>query len=724
MGPSIHLVVLVGLLNVLVLSGLLLYASNAYVMVALHWRHRRDPESVPPAPHPWPAVTVQLPLYNERYVAVRLLEAAGRLDYPANQLEIQVLDDSTDDTPALVAEAAERLRARGLTVAHLRRDVRSGYKAGALEAGLQIAQGEFVAIFDADFVPPPGFLRETLAHFGPRVAAVQARWGHLNRSFSALTVAQSLGIDGHFGVEQPARARSGLFLNFNGTAGVWRAAAIRDAGGWAHDTLTEDLNLSYRAQLRGWRIVYRPEIVCPAELPVLVSGFKSQQRRWAKGSIQTAIKLLPALWRAPLPVWTRYQGTLHLTYYLIHPLLLASVLLALPTWALHAGGAHSAAGAWRGVVFSLATLGPTLLLAYAQCGLGAGRLRRLCQLPTLLVIGVGVALSTSLAVLSVARKAGQTFERTPKFGITRASDSWRGKTYAEGSARDGLAELGLGVYCVAATWLLVADGQWAVTPILSLYSLGFLVVGGLTVMQTHGAAGARALAARRRAPMRTAVLGLVLLAPVEATAIESRETLVAVGERLWVHSPDARNPVACATCHFDVEAVRGWARSFPKFRALPPPEARVMTLLQATAEAVVRHYRLSDPLAAATALTAYLTALGGDEPLTPGRSPGQPAFPSRLQALAASVRRGEGDFRSRCGACHEPGRVAPRLRGFPRARAGEAESLETYLEAHVSGPSRLGWSDAVTADLVAFLANVLAGGSPEAARSTLGEELR
>src|ERR671930_1944350 len=267
----------------------------------------------PEPPAEWPSVTVQLPLYNERYVARRVLEAVGRLDYPRDRLEIQVLDDSTDDTRVIVAEAASQLRARGLTVVHLHRRERTGFKAGALAAGLKEARGEFLAIFDADAVPEPDFLRKTIPHFTEAwLAVVQTRWGHLNREFSLLTVAQALGIDGHFAVEQSARFWGNLLLNFNGTAGVWRKAAIEDAGGWTHDTLTEDLDLSYRAQLRGWRIVYVSNLIAPAEVPVEMNAFKSQQHRWAKGSIQTARKLLPEIVKAPLPLWTKYQAFVHL----------------------------------------------------------------------------------------------------------------------------------------------------------------------------------------------------------------------------------------------------------------------------------------------------------------------------------------------------------------------------------------------------------------------------
>ncbi len=695
------------LLNLLVLCGLLLYASNAYVMVALHWRHRRDPQPVPPLPERLPTVTVQLPVFNERYVAARLLEAVGRLDYPADRLEVQALDDSTDDTPEFVAAAAERLRARGLEVVHLRRHVRTGFKAGALAEGLRLAHGEFIAIFDADFVPPPDFLRATLRHFAPGIAVVQTRWGHLNRSFSALTIAQSFGIDGHFGVEQTARARSGLLLNFNGTAGVWRRAAILDAGGWTHDTLTEDLDLSYRAQLRGWRIAYRPEIVCPAELPVVISGFKSQQCRWAKGSIQTAGKLLPAVWVSSLPLWKKYQATLHLTYYLIHPLMLFGVLLALPMRALGELSSESAAPAWVGAVFLLATLGPATMLVYAQRALDPRWWRRVWQLPSIMVVGVGVALSTSLAVLGAFVGSGREFVRTPKFGITGASGSWRGKAYAGGSPWNGLAELVLGGYCAFATWLFFSDGQYAVAPFLALYALGFLTVGGLTVSQSHVFAPIRARAARGRAPVGASAFLLALMAPAVAGAGAGRAALVEEGERWWMQSPDPANPVACATCHFDSDIVRHWAPSFPKFKPLPPPAARVMTLLQANAEAVERHYRLAEPLPVATAITAYLTTLASDLPLSPGISAGQPGFPARVRALVASVRRGEREFQVRCGACHDARGVAPALRAFPRMRAGRGEALERFLETHRTSSPRLGWDGQPMADLLSYLASRL-----------------
>jgi cellulose synthase/poly-beta-1,6-N-acetylglucosamine synthase-like glycosyltransferase len=480
---------LAGAIGAVAVVGLFVYGINAYVMVGLHWWHRRRPSPAPPPPADWPAVTVQLPIYNERYVARRLLSAVGGLDYPADRLEIQILDDSTDDTAAIVADAAGALAARGLTVAHIHRHDRSGFKAGALAAGLKEARGEFIAIFDADFVPPPDFLRTTVPHFAdPRVAVVQTRWGHLNRDFSLLTIAQALGIDGHFGVEQAARCASNLFLNFNGTAGVWRRAAIEDAGGWTHDTLTEDLDLSYRAQLRGWRIAYRPEVVCPAELPALVTGFKSQQRRWAKGSIQTALKILPHVLRAPVSLWVKYQAAVHLTYYMIHPLMLTVLLLSIPLLAVPELALPKLLAPAVSAAFALAALGPACMLAYAQRAVDPRWPRRLWQLPAIMVIGVGMAWSTSLAVLGAFRGRDLTFLRTPKFGIGPGGGEWRGRAYVERRAQLGLAEIAIGLYSALGTVLVWHHGEYGVVPFLFLYTCGFVTVGILTLLHTAPAA--------------------------------------------------------------------------------------------------------------------------------------------------------------------------------------------------------------------------------------------
>jgi cellulose synthase/poly-beta-1,6-N-acetylglucosamine synthase-like glycosyltransferase len=479
--------VIVDVLYLLALGGLFVYGLNAYVMLAIHWWNgRRRPElKTPEPPGVWPMVTVQLPLYNERYVARRLLEAVGALDYPIDRLEIQLLDDSTDETTDILLDGARQLRARGLTVTHHWREVRTGFKAGALAAGLAEACGEFVAIFDADFVPPPDFLQKTIPHFADyQTAVVQARWGHLNRDFSFLTRAQSFGIDAHFGVEQSARSWGHLFLNFNGTAGVWRKAAIDDAGGWASDTVTEDLDLSYRAQLRGWRIRYMPHLACPAELPVLVTGFKSQQRRWAKGSIQTALKLLPAVLRAPQPLWVKYQAVIHLTSYMIHPFMLTVALLSIPVFELR-GQALSTPFLWGvGLACSLVTFGPISLLVYAQYVLYPQWWRRIWQLPFLMPIGIGVALSTSLAIVGAFRGKDREFIRTPKFGIESAGDTWEGKAYVERRPWDGVLELGLGAGSTYIIWHAWQHEQYGMLPFFVLYTAGFLVVGVLTILHS------------------------------------------------------------------------------------------------------------------------------------------------------------------------------------------------------------------------------------------------
>ncbi len=708
-----------GLLYASALLGLVLYGLNAYVMIALHWSTRRRARQATPPPDPpvWPLVTVQLPLYNERYVAGRLLEAAAALDYPADRLEIQVLDDSTDDTVTIVAETAERLRARGVQVVHIRRPERTGFKAGALAVGLAAARGEFVAIFDADFVPPSDFLRRTIPHFAAaRVAVVQARWGHLNRDFSFLTVAQSLGIDGHFGVEQAARSRNRLLLNFNGTAGVWRRTAIEDAGGWAHDTLTEDLDLSYRAQLRGWGIVYLPDLVCPAELPVVISGFKSQQRRWAKGSIQTARKLLPRVLKSRLSLWVKYQAFLHLTYYMIHPLMLVVVLLSAPVLAVGVGARPVVTLGLASVAVLLANIGPACMLVYAQIVLPESGWRRALRLPNLMVIGVGVAWSTSLAVLAAFWGRDLHFVRTPKFGVGPRGGQWRGTLYAAARPWGGLVELALGLYCAWTAWLVSAHGLYGVLPFMLLYTTGFLTVGVLTV--------SHAIPRRQGGVLVLAILAGAL-APGTAAAVEESgpRALVTEGEAWWTRSPDPTNPVACATCHYDPTATRGWAASFPKVKPLPPPDTRVMTLLQANAEAIARHYRLPDVLRAATAITAYLTTLGADLPISPGISAGQPVFPERIRQLRASVRRGESAFDARCGGCHQPAPIALATRLFPRVSPRGPQSFEAFVLSHRAVGRPLDWAGQEMADLVAYLAAQLAG-RPQATNTARAEAAR
>src|SRR5712691_5770650 len=297
-----------------VLIILAVYGWHRYYLVFLYMRNRdREPRPGPQL-DPLPVVTVQLPLYNEMYVADRLIDAVCRIEYPRELLEIQVLDDSTDETRSIAELAVRRFAAQGIDIKYFHRTARTGYKAGALEAGLKVARGEFIGIFDADFIPTPDFLTRLIPHFrDPKIGMVQARWGHINEDYSLLTKIQAILLDGHFILEHGGRNRGGRFFNFNGTAGVWRRTAIEEAGGWQHDTLTEDLDLSYRAQLAGWEFVFVPGLIAPAEVPVEMNAFKSQQHRWAKGSIQTCRKLLPRILRSNLPWGVKAEAFFHLT---------------------------------------------------------------------------------------------------------------------------------------------------------------------------------------------------------------------------------------------------------------------------------------------------------------------------------------------------------------------------------------------------------------------------
>jgi cellulose synthase/poly-beta-1,6-N-acetylglucosamine synthase-like glycosyltransferase len=479
------------LLHGLAACGLFLYGMNCYVLLFLHrraWQKVLQHETAvqqawEASPPPYPRVTVQLPLYNERYVIQRLVEAVARLCYPRAQLEIQILDDSTDETTAMAMRLVEHYRHLGFDITLQHRPHRHGYKAGALAEGLTRATGEFIAIFDADFVPAPDFLLRTLPFFqDPAIAMVQTRWGHLNHAYSRLTLAQAFGIDGHFGVEQTARCGAGLFLNFNGSGGVWRRQAIADAGGWQADTLTEDLDLSYRAQLRGWRLQFVPHVVCPGELPAQMSGVKSQQHRWAKGSIQTAKKLLPHVVQADLPRFTKCQAVLHLTNYLVHPLMLWTALM-LPWLPQDTSGSVLHIPLLTIVSIACATVGPASLYLYAQRQFYPDWLQRLWSFPYLLIFGTGIALSNTKAILEALCNVRGAFVRTPKFRIERPSDTWVGKQYRAAFSWLSLGELGLAVYSGYGMYLAVHRGAYLLLPFLLLYTLGFAAVAGLSLYE-------------------------------------------------------------------------------------------------------------------------------------------------------------------------------------------------------------------------------------------------
>lgn len=473
--------------------GLFAYALHSYAFLVAHlWTRRRGEaeeaaarrvgETALAARGELPFVTVQLPIYNERHVVERLIEAALALDYPRDRLEVQILDDSTDVTTEIVERVVATHAGRELR--HLRRGDRVGYKAGALAHGLGTARGEIVAILDADFVPEPDFLRRVVPFFAsePDLAFVQGRWGHLNRTESLLTRAQAIGVDGHFGVEQAVRSRGGLFLNFNGTCGVWRRAAIDDAGGWSAATLTEDLDLSYRALLRGWRARFLPDVAVAGELPGTLAALRQQQFRWAKGSIQTARRLLGAVWRSERTLSTKLAATLHLTHYAVHPLMLATALLSLP----FAFAAPQVLGPELGVALAALTLvgtgAPNSLYVYAERTLYPGSwLGRVAALPALVLLGIGLALGNTRAVLEalLVSEPGE-FVRTPKTGAT---DRGRGRGHGYGTAVDSLAglELAIGIYCGVAAVVGLAWARFWFAPLLLLYAAGFTTVGAVSL---------------------------------------------------------------------------------------------------------------------------------------------------------------------------------------------------------------------------------------------------
>jgi cellulose synthase/poly-beta-1,6-N-acetylglucosamine synthase-like glycosyltransferase len=458
-----------------VLAVLALYGLHRLVLVAGWWRHRQHPLPTPPAPaeSDWPLVTVQLPLYNERFVVERLLRAVAALDYPRGRLELQVLDDSTDDTSAIVARVCHELRGGGLDVRHLRRTERSGFKAGALATGLAVARGDLLCIFDADFVPGPDFLRRLVPWFcaagAERTGMVQARWGHLNRDDSLATKVQAMLLDGHFAIEHAARHRRGCFFNFNGTAGIWRRAAIEEAGGWQADTLTEDLDLSYRAQLLGWRFVFVPEVVVPAELPVEAADLEAQQHRWAKGGAQTMRKLLPRLLRAPLPWKVRREAFMHLTANLTYALMAALAALIFPAMLLRRGG-----GWWQLLaidlpLFSLASGSVLLFYVAGQVAAGEPWQARLRLLPALMATGIGLSVTNSAAVVAGVVVRGGTFQRTPKY----AGAAPARRIYRHGRRLSFWAAGVLAIYFAACFVAAVALRLWLSLPFLYLFLQGY-----------------------------------------------------------------------------------------------------------------------------------------------------------------------------------------------------------------------------------------------------------
>ncbi len=466
------------------LAILTVYGLHKGWLIYNYLRWRRNVPPVAPNLTDWPMVTVQLPFYNERYVVERLLDAVARLDYPRQLLDIQVLDDSTDDTQQVARFHVKQWQKRGLPVRYFHRGNRAGFKSGNLAEGLKFATGEFIAHFDADFVPEPDFLRRTLPYFqNPKIAVVQARWTYLNGNFSVLTEVQSMMQNGHFTIEQGARSRSGAFFNFNGTAGVWRRAAIDDAGGWQHDTLTEDTDLSYRAQLRGWRFLYLPNIECPSELPVEMNAFKAQQSRWSKGLIQTAKKLLPRILLSDASVRAKFEAFFHLTAPLTAPVMviLAALLLPATLVRIHQGRFQSV---WLDAPGILSSVTIIAFYGISQQSLFPRECKRLLlYLPLLMALGIGLSVSNAKAVLEGILGVKSDFVRTPKYNIDGKSGGWHAKQYWSPAGWVPIFEIAFGLYYLYGVIYMLRMGNYRMAPFLLLFVSGFLYIGVVSLVQ-------------------------------------------------------------------------------------------------------------------------------------------------------------------------------------------------------------------------------------------------
>lgn len=472
-----------------VLSVLGFYGAHRYYLVYQYRKNRHRVPGPPPHVDEWPVVTVQLPIFNEMYVVDRLIDAVAAIDYPRERLEIQVLDDSTDETRDISRLAVRRLAARGFDITLHQRDDRTGFKAGALEAAMRKARGTLVAIFDADFVPTVDFLKRTVPYLvaDAKLAVVQARWGHLNADYSLLTRIQAIMLDGHFVLEHGGRNRAGCFFNFNGTAGIWRRAAIEDAGGWQHDTLTEDLDLSYRAQLRGWKFLFVPDLVVPAEVPVEMNAFKSQQHRWAKGSIQTCRKVLPHLLVADLPKHVKFEAFFHLTANFNYLLMIALSVLMFPAMYVRYSMGWTEMLLIDVPFFAAATMSVVNFYAFSQREAYPDDWKsRLKYLPAVLAVGIGLAVNNTRAVLEALFGEPGEFKRTPKYGIEKAGEGWQHKKYTQTMPVQPLIELALGLYFTATVVYALNSEIYGTLPFLVLFQFGYLYAGVMSLLQQSG----------------------------------------------------------------------------------------------------------------------------------------------------------------------------------------------------------------------------------------------
>ena len=473
--------------------GLLIYGLNCYIMLTLFARRRKVAKSALgdmqkrqgdlSKRKDMPYVTTQIAVYNEINVVERVMCAACKMKYPAGKHEIQVLDDSTDETYVLTKRLAAELRAEGHDIKVLHRDERIGYKAGALDIGVKQAKGEFITVFDADFIPPEDYLLSSVPFLmeDNKVGFVQARWGHLNRRSSMLTRVQSIGIDGHFIIEQIARNWNGLFMNFNGTAGIWRKEAIETSGGWQWETLTEDLDLSYRVQFNGWTTMYLPNLIVPAELPENITAFRNQQFRWAKGSVQTLIKLFPQLIKAKVSLFKKFQAIIHMGGYIVHPLMLTLSLLALPVLVISMNfNPPKWIFAILAVPLALSVIAPSTMYVVAQKSAHKHWLSRIALMPALMVIGVGLAISNTKAIWQAVIGHESEFVRTPKSGENVIKD------YKVKLPFIAILEIAIGLYCAYSLSTFIGTGHFLSSFFIAIHTAGFLFIGLLTFAHSFG----------------------------------------------------------------------------------------------------------------------------------------------------------------------------------------------------------------------------------------------
>jgi cellulose synthase/poly-beta-1,6-N-acetylglucosamine synthase-like glycosyltransferase len=473
-----HVILIIYLVALLVVG---LFSLEAIFLAYKYWRGSKNG-----APDRYsdylPTVTVQLPIYNELYVAERLIQSVCALDYPREKLQVQVLDDSDDSTAEVCANQVDYFKAQGFEISLVRRANREGFKSGALREGLKSAQGELIAIFDADFLPPPNFLRKTVSIFEDSIVGmVQTRWDHLNEDYSMLTKAQAFGLAGHFVVEQTGRNSAGYFMNFNGTAGIWRKSCIVDAGNWQDDTLTEDLDLSYRAQMKGWKFVFLADVITPAELPAEINALKSQQYRWTKGAVETARKILPSLWKSNLSLILKIHSTFHLTNNFVYPFILILAFLNLPLILIKN---HNPESSIFFIIFSfflLSFAGSFIFYALSQKSLYKDWKKRMLLFPVFMSGSMGFSVNNTRAVLQGLFKIRTPFIRTPKYKLIGDKGSFFGKKYRIDTDKMVIIELFMSIYSCIGLVIAIYYFEIGIIPFMLMFFAGFSVIGYLSV---------------------------------------------------------------------------------------------------------------------------------------------------------------------------------------------------------------------------------------------------